>query len=198
LLDRMNTDAYVEPSIRRFLKDEAAQKELDSEIEKIKAQIKGEPKQVVKLYESIKSSDQKPRLCLFEGTWMSQTGDHPFRFALTLNLLKHPTETYEVAVGTIDWTLLCAPPGSWLVPKVGKTAQEMVAGTFDAQTGALRLSGYEIGPGEPMLIAIDEYSVKISRDGETLTGFTRGNAGTWLNPFNARKRQIPLVFNLHG
>lgn len=154
-------------------------------LNELKATIKRDSRAIVALYNSLKDTQTLEKA--FRGTFMSHNGEYPFRFILILRIKKHPTRNYSIVVGTIDWTLLDAPPTAAYAQRIGQTAQERVAGTYDAQSGSLRFSGYELGPGAAGLIAIDDYDVKLSANEEMFTGFTRGHAGTWRNPFNARR-----------
>lgn len=111
---------------------------------------------------------------IFKGTF-----EHPkFKFQATFYIddvaadLSRETAKTDVA-GKIVWQLEKSPHADEQ-PKIGLTAIEYVAGTFNPRDNLLELSGYALDDPNKLNIALDKYELKLSEKdgGEELHGGT--------------------------
>lgn len=103
------------------------------------------------------------------GKWSTTDG---YLFALTMDLqLDHET----VVTGSIEWTLKLAPR---LEEQhlIGRSAIELVRGSFNPDSGELMLQGYD-KVDQFGVISLDSYRLNLSEDAQEIRGKNRGNGG---------------------
>ena len=106
----------------------------------------------------------------WQGTWKSRDGFN-FGLAMQLNVAENGT-----ADGEISWQLVEAPPGNFLVPRVGDSAIEYVHGQYDRAHGLATLDGYKVS--DPTLLALDSYRFQIKPDKISFIGMSK-HRGEW-------------------
>jgi len=105
------------------------------------------------------------------GRWSTESGTL-FDFDLTL------THSGGNSVsGEVKWTMRrTVRPDK--AGKVGLSAIEYVRGSYDPSNGSVNLAGYAKDDPQNVLVMVDTYRLKMSRDDRTLTGAAR-NGGKW-------------------
>jgi hypothetical protein len=108
----------------------------------------------------------------FTGTWRGSDGQ-----VLYFNL--RLVTKGKAVNGEFLWTLAGAPAGSLLAQMVGQSGKEYVEGTFEPVSRRYDLRGVRLT--NDRLLALDQYRLLVSPDGEAINGSTRGNRGDWSN-----------------
>ena len=113
------------------------------------------------------------------GQWSTESGTL-FDFDLTLT----PSGGNSVS-GEVKWTMRkTVRPDK--AGKVGLSAIEYVRGSYDPSSGSVNLAGYAKDDPQNVLVMVDTYRLKISRDDRTLTGAAR-NGGKWNGRVDLRR-----------
>lgn len=130
----------------------------------------------VVLFLFVTSAASQEQSSTWSGRWSGGEGFvYDFEMELTVN--------GDEVSGGITWTLKTAPASREDVAnRIGDSAVENVTGSYDASTGKLTLTGNSVS--DATLIATDVYSIDISGDGDSFSGVTKGNEGSWTNPIS--------------
>jgi len=120
----------------------------------------------------LRKDTAKPRLS-FQGVW---TGTWRYgRDLFDCEVTFEPNSTNSVT-GSIRWTLRQTSQRH-LVSKIGLSATEYIRGAYDPAQRLLTFEGY--GKDDPhTIIALDQYRLSLSEDGESIQGKTY-SYGTW-------------------
>lgn len=116
----------------------------------------------------------------WRGKWTNLAEGYLYDAVLSLK-----AESNGTATGEIEWTLRSSP----LVREqamLGKSATELVRGSFDATSERLHLQGY--GKRDPHnIIALDEYRLRIIDGAKVIFGDTASH-GTWAGRIQLERR----------
>jgi tetratricopeptide (TPR) repeat protein len=116
------------------------------------------------------------------GSWSGEWSGDGYTYGLDMSL----TVTADhAASGSIVWTLKVSPEQADSA-RIGHSATEYVAGSYDSQNRTLNVSGY--GKEDPeAMIGVDRYRLRLAPDGGALSG-NSWNRGKWDAQFNATRK----------
>jgi len=107
----------------------------------------------------------------WKGNWSTASGT---LFDFELSLAEGSNNSLD---GQVKWTMR-RTARSDKADKVGFSAIEFVRGNYDPSTGVVSLTGYNKDDPNGVLVMLDVYRLKVSKDGRSLTGQAR-NGGKW-------------------
>jgi len=116
------------------------------------------------------------------GRWLGSFRHPAYVFDADMQLQE---DASGIISGVIVWCMRKAP-GEKHKSKIGLTAKEFIAGRFDRKSKTVALKTKRIEDPHGLGIDPDEYSLKLSADGNTLAGGTAAHQDG-LGRFNARR-----------
>lgn len=134
----------------------------------------------------------------YKGNWKSGSSNPgwSYKFKIVLSRKEKEAQSTESNIvpveGAITWTLLECPPyrGSYLAHRVGDSGREFVEGTFKINERLIAVKGIKMDTSAQGLIALDEYKLTVSEDGNSFEGITQGNSGAWDNKIHGKARDL--------
>lgn len=134
-------------------------------------------------YPEIESLLTKAKTLTLSGTWEGKWTS-PSGYVYTFKTLFEVDAAHNVKSG-INWTLEVSPRAHER-SKIGRKGVEYVKGTYDPNTRAVVLAGYDKNDPHTIL-GLDRYVLFLSIDGKELKGKT-WNHGTWDGKLSAHRK----------
>ncbi|CAF1248355.1 unnamed protein product [Rotaria sp. Silwood1] len=119
----------------------------------------------------------------FVGKWINPTHGYTYDFKMTLKIkgdYKEEKQTVPIE-GYILWSLEKAPENSHILHRIGDYGREFVEGTFHRDKCQMEFHGVRKDVSAEGLIALDQYRITLSEDGQSFEGVTLGNDRLWAN-----------------
>jgi hypothetical protein len=117
----------------------------------------------------------------YVGEWTNPKHGYTYNFKITLKIIgDHKEEIQTVPIeGCILWSLEKAPESSHILHRLGDHGREFVEGTFQRDKRQMEFQGVRKDVSAEGLIALDQYRITLSEDGQSFEGVTLGNDGLW-------------------
>jgi hypothetical protein len=127
----------------------------------------------------------------YVGEWISPKRGFTYNFKITLKIkgdYKEETQTVPIE-GCILWSLEKAPENSHIIHRLGDYGREFVEGTFQRDKRQMEFQGVRKDVSAEGLIALDQYRITLSEDGQSFEGVTLGHDGLWANIMQGRTEE---------
>lgn len=119
----------------------------------------------------------------FIGEWVSPDRGYTYNFKITLKIIgDHKEEIQTVPIeGCILWSLENTPENSHILHRLGDHGREFVEGIFQRDKRQMEFQGVRKDVSAEGLIALDQYRITLSEDGQSFEGVTLGHDRLWAN-----------------